>query len=258
MSRSAQDFEDLAESIPHIVWMSAADGATDYFNRHGTDYTGMPASANYGWGWLDLVHPGDAPGAQRAWQEATQTKTPYQLSYRIRRGDGEYRWHAFRALPIRSPDGEVERWIGTATDIDGAVRMADRLADIGRQTTELLSLLGTLQAPAESFGYVERAIRALRTNASLVLDESIPAQARARSGDNPADDEMRGAMLTPGEREVVRLVALGYTNREAANKLAVSLRTVESHRARAIKKLGVRSRADVVRFAYRSGLVDWS
>ena len=61
-------FEILAESIPHIVWMSAADGSTDYFNRVGTDYTGLPRQANYGWGWVELVHEQDAMRARRAWR----------------------------------------------------------------------------------------------------------------------------------------------------------------------------------------------
>src|ERR1700730_4347836 len=54
-----------------------------------------------------------APGVK----EATRTVTPFELEYRIRRSDGEYRWHAFRALPIRGRDDEVEGWLGTAFDI---------------------------------------------------------------------------------------------------------------------------------------------
>ena len=42
------DFELIAESIPEIVWMAAPDGATEYFNERGTEYTGMPRSANDG------------------------------------------------------------------------------------------------------------------------------------------------------------------------------------------------------------------
>jgi PAS domain-containing protein len=52
------EFEAIAESIPHIVWLAAADGSTDYFNERGTAYTGFDREANYGWGWVELVHPG--------------------------------------------------------------------------------------------------------------------------------------------------------------------------------------------------------
>jgi len=168
MSRPRRtDFEEMAESIPHIVWMSAPDGSTDYFNRQGSEYTGLPPQANYGWGWVELVHQADAPGVRRRWEEATRTVTPFHRVYRIRRRDGQYRWHAGRALPVRDQDGGVERWIGTATDIDDAVRHSRQLTEIERQTNELLSLLATLPSPNQAFGHVERALRAIRVNAML-------------------------------------------------------------------------------------------
>lgn len=60
--------------------------------------------------------------------------------------------------------------------------------------------------------------------------------------------------LTPREREVCRLLAFGYTNREVAKELAISERTAETHRANLIAKLGSRSRADLVRFAIENEL----
>ena len=59
-------FEVLAESIPHIVWLSAPDGSTGYFNERGTGYTGLPRQTNYGWGWLQMFHRADAPMAKTA------------------------------------------------------------------------------------------------------------------------------------------------------------------------------------------------
>ena len=49
--------EIVAESIPHIVWLSHPSGSTDYINTLGADYTGLPREANYGWRWLE---PGTA------------------------------------------------------------------------------------------------------------------------------------------------------------------------------------------------------
>src|SRR6476661_9693771 len=49
--------EMIAESIPHIVWTASPDGATTYFNRQGTDYTGCPRETNYEWNWVTLVPP---------------------------------------------------------------------------------------------------------------------------------------------------------------------------------------------------------
>ena len=60
--------------------------------------------------------------------------------------------------------------------------------------------------------------------------------------------------LTPREREVLHLLTLGYTNREVASELSISVRTVETHRASILAKLRVRTRADLVRYARGAGI----
>ena len=62
--------------------------------------------------------------------------------------------------------------------------------------------------------------------------------------------------LTGREEDVLRLLALGYTNREIASELHLSVRTVEFHRASMRRKLGLGGRKDLVRFAFRQGLLD--
>lgn len=62
--------------------------------------------------------------------------------------------------------------------------------------------------------------------------------------------------LTAREREIVRLLAEGKSNREIALALDISVRTGETHRAAVMRKLGLRSLADVVRYAVRNGIVD--
>ena len=66
---------------------------------------------------------------------------------------------------------------------------------------------------------------------------------------------IEGDELSPREVEVLRLIALGHTSVEIAAKLRVSRRTVETHRARILRKLGLRTRADLVRFALRRRLI---
>jgi DNA-binding NarL/FixJ family response regulator len=65
----------------------------------------------------------------------------------------------------------------------------------------------------------------------------------------------RHPRLTAREAETLQLVAEGKSNREAASILGISLRTVENHRARIKKKLGVRSLSDLVRYAVRNKIV---
>ncbi|HEY5171484.1 MAG TPA: response regulator transcription factor [Acidimicrobiia bacterium] len=65
-----------------------------------------------------------------------------------------------------------------------------------------------------------------------------------------------GAGLTPQEEHVLRYLALGYTNVEVARHCGVSLRTAESHRAQLRRKLGRRTRAELVEYALEVGLVE--
>jgi DNA-binding NarL/FixJ family response regulator len=68
------------------------------------------------------------------------------------------------------------------------------------------------------------------------------------------DDEPQE--LTPREQEVVKLIAEAHTNKEIAEILHLSEKTVESHRARVLQKLGMRDRVELVRYAIRRGLVE--
>jgi two-component system, NarL family, response regulator NreC len=61
--------------------------------------------------------------------------------------------------------------------------------------------------------------------------------------------------LTAREREVLTLLAYGYTNDEVAERLTISVRTAEMHRANAMRKLHVRSRAEIVRWALAEKLL---
>jgi DNA-binding NarL/FixJ family response regulator len=63
-------------------------------------------------------------------------------------------------------------------------------------------------------------------------------------------------LLTPREREVLKLIAEAYTNRRIAGALKLSEKTVESHRANVLAKLGMRDRVELVRYAIRRGLVE--
>jgi|YNPNPStandDraft_1061719.scaffolds.fasta_scaffold20081_3 two-component system response regulator NreC len=69
-------------------------------------------------------------------------------------------------------------------------------------------------------------------------------------GQPPADAE-----LSPRETEVLALIAAGYSNQQIAEKLVISVKTVETHKAHIMEKLGARSRVDLVRYALDKGLL---
>jgi len=68
-------------------------------------------------------------------------------------------------------------------------------------------------------------------------------------GEGPADS------LSPREREVLQLVAEGYTNQEIADRLVVSVKTVEAHKAHIMAKLKAQNRTDLIKYAIRQGII---
>jgi PAS domain S-box-containing protein len=117
LRQSEEQYRLLAETVPQIVWVARPDGHVEYFNSRWAEYTGAVPEATLGWGWQEVVHPDDRPAALAAWEHALHTGEPCEVEYRLRRHDGQYRWHIARALPVRDEDGEVVRWVGTGTDL---------------------------------------------------------------------------------------------------------------------------------------------
>jgi two-component system response regulator NreC len=102
----------------------------------------------------------------------------------------------------------------------------------------------------------------LKKSLATELIRAIRAVAAGQHYFPPADTapppRFRGGLLeriTEREREVLALIALGHTTAEISVKLRISEKTVESHRAHIIEKLGLRSRAELVRFALEHGLL---
>lgn len=128
-----QRFQVLADAMPQLVWSTTPDGQADYFNRGWWDFTGQPPEASYGASWLQFLHEEDRPKADLCWATATRTGRDYEVEYRLRRHDGDYRWVIARGMPLRGADGEVVRWIGTCTDIQQQKADAERQEVLSRE-----------------------------------------------------------------------------------------------------------------------------
>lgn len=94
-----KEFRLLADSVPHIVWITGPDGKNIFFNQQWIDYTGLTMAESYGDGWNKPLHPDDRHPAWEAWQNAIRHHGPYALECRLRRADGAYRWWLVRGVP---------------------------------------------------------------------------------------------------------------------------------------------------------------
>jgi PAS domain S-box-containing protein len=130
-------FKTLAESLPQMIWTCLRDGYTDYVSRQWLDYTGRSEAQQLGSGWLEQVHPDDRVKVHSEWSRVVASGDTYDITYRIRRFDGVYRWFKTRAVPLRDPAGRILKWFGSNTDIEDFV-VAERKLKVQLERMQLL------------------------------------------------------------------------------------------------------------------------
>lgn len=118
LRKSEATFRGLAQAMPNQVWSATSEGLLDWVNGRTVDYAGISSDRLLGEGWALIVHPEDLPFVLTQWKEALREGVPYQVEFRLRSSNGDYRWHLARAMPVMKLDGTVEHWIGTNTDIE--------------------------------------------------------------------------------------------------------------------------------------------
>lgn len=136
---SERRFQQIADTMPQMVWVTRADGYHEYFNRRWYEYIGCTPEECIGYGWNQPLHLEDRQMAIERWNHSLQTGEPYEVEYRFCSQAGEYRWFLARALPIRDDAGQIVKWFGTCTDIEAFkqaqedrnnfVRLADNTSD---------------------------------------------------------------------------------------------------------------------------------
>src|SRR3546814_4788532 len=84
------------------------------------------------------VHPDDAVAFRDAIGHCLATGESFNLRYRLRRGDGVYRWMSSRAEPMRTPDGRIVQWYGLCHDIDDQVHAEEALRRSERQLQQMI------------------------------------------------------------------------------------------------------------------------
>ena len=134
LRESESRFRFLAEAIPVQVWTALPDGRRDYVAERVARYFGVSCEQLLRDGWQDVVHPDDLPRVADRWARALATGEPYNVEFRLRNADGEYRWHLGRALAQLDDAGNVVRWFGTNTDIEDERRAQEALRATGARS----------------------------------------------------------------------------------------------------------------------------
>lgn len=129
-------FRTFAQAMPNHVWAAREDGSVEWINDRVHEYAGVERAELLGHGSDRLVHPDDEARYRALWAASMATGAPLDAEIRVRRHDGEYRWHLVRAR--REPDeaGDGALWIGSSIDIEDQRRASDALAAVNATLEE--------------------------------------------------------------------------------------------------------------------------
>jgi PAS domain S-box-containing protein len=129
LRESEAAFRDLADSAPVMIWTTDERGLVTFVNAGWLRYTGTTLEEELGPSWSLGVHPEDAPAVLSSWNERLAAREPWELEYRLRGKEGDYRWIVDRGVP-RYVGGRFVGYVGTAIDIHERKTVEARLLEV--------------------------------------------------------------------------------------------------------------------------------
>ncbi len=144
-------FRTMADATPVLVRVFDQERQCTYVNHGWTEFTGQSVRQEASAAWSARIHPDDLERCLRAYEAAFDRREPVTLEYRLRRADGEYRWVLDNSVPLRSPGGSFQGYIGSCIDITHRKHSEHRLREAADYLVEqrqwLESVLNLLPMP---------------------------------------------------------------------------------------------------------------
>jgi PAS domain S-box-containing protein len=110
-------FRNMADTAPVLIWMAGPDKLRTFFNKTWLDFTGRATAEQLGENWISAVHADDRRRCYETYSSSFEARRPFQMEYRLRRGDGEYRWVLETGAPRLEPAGAFVGYIGSCIDL---------------------------------------------------------------------------------------------------------------------------------------------
>jgi PAS domain S-box-containing protein len=143
LRESEQRFRMITEAAPIMVWMSGTDKLCYYFNKGWLDFVGRTIEQELGNGWAENVHPDDFHRCLQIYVESFDARRPFEMEYRMRHRNGQYRWILDHAVPRYAPGGTFEGYVGGCLDINDQKEAAEKVriaSETLRESEERLRL----------------------------------------------------------------------------------------------------------------------
>jgi PAS domain S-box-containing protein len=241
--RESEDrFRTMAESAPVMIWMSGLDKLCTFFNRPRLEFTGRTMKQELGNGWADGVHPEDRTRCLETYGSAFDARREFQMEYRLRRHDGEYRWLLDHGVPRFASASRFIGYIGSCMDITERKLAEAELESwrcelesrVEKRTAELALAHSQLQAEVEERkrleGEIARAVEREQLRLGQELHDGLGQQLTG-IGYMMTALQMKLRKLSPTRaREAGRLQCLLQQSIEQTRVLAKGFYPVELER----------------------------
>lgn len=117
LKESEERFRSMADSAPVLLWMAGTESLITFFNRPWLEFTGRTADRERDNGWMEGIHPDDRERCSYIYLSSFHNRQRFQMEYRLRRHDGEYRWLLNTGEPHLDSEGKFIGYIGSCVDI---------------------------------------------------------------------------------------------------------------------------------------------
>jgi PAS domain S-box-containing protein len=133
LHESEERFRLVATTAPVMIWMSGPDKLCTYFNQPWLAFTGRSIHQELGNGWAEGVHAEDLERCLETYKQAFDRRESFEMEYRLRRHDGEFRWIFDCGVPRFNADGSFAGYIGSASDLTDQKLAREALEQVAGQ-----------------------------------------------------------------------------------------------------------------------------
>jgi PAS domain S-box-containing protein len=144
LEASEKKYRTLANALPALVSLIDADGRAIFLNAPWYEYTGLTPGEIGAESWSRILHPDDLDTVAPQWEASRLRGESIEVEVRLRRHDGEYRWHLGRTVPMFHDDGSVSGVVITAIDIHDRMQAERRIAELNATLERHLAELRTV------------------------------------------------------------------------------------------------------------------